>query len=491
VAIKDLALITGAGIGGLATGALLCKRGFRVLILERSSRIGGCCGTFRRAGYNFDFGPTLIPDFLWSGLDLILRELELKLDRVYHDPFFQICLPGHRVAICRDPKATQEEWAREFPELLDDLKAFHKHLTRIDNFLWQSEKKKGIKTHTPFQGNDINYSSLRLSLLLASPLLKRLSAKIILSDNLKRSPYLNSLDLQTLYWGQIPFSRTSLAYSAILLNLPLRGGFQIKGGSGTICEIFSRYIKDRGGERRLNCNVSKIKIGNNEVVGLKLDDGAVFEGRCYIANTTPWTLYENLLPATPETKDMVLRLKRAPYPSGVFTLFLGLKDSCLPPQIGVETLFSPGENNAPPLFISVNSVKRQEPAPEGFKAMRVYRYTPTKTWSGNKEEYILQKRRMEEETIQSLKSLIPFIDEGISFRESATPLTYERYTARPNGMVKGIPQTSSIFKNKALSEFTCYNNLFMINDCIAPSIGVEGICRVALRITDFICKKYS
>jgi len=80
--MNDLALIIGAGIGGLTTGALLAKKGWQVIILEQSSRIGGCCGTFSRSGFKFDVGATLFPDILWSGLDLVSRELGLDLDRI-------------------------------------------------------------------------------------------------------------------------------------------------------------------------------------------------------------------------------------------------------------------------------------------------------------------------------------------------------------------------------------------------------------------------
>ncbi len=74
-----------------------------VIILEQAPRIGGCCGTFSRSGFKFDVGATLFPDVLWSGLDLVSRELGLDLDRILLDPFSQICIPGHRIGLYRDP----------------------------------------------------------------------------------------------------------------------------------------------------------------------------------------------------------------------------------------------------------------------------------------------------------------------------------------------------------------------------------------------------
>jgi phytoene dehydrogenase-like protein len=53
-------IIVGAGLGGLSTGALAAKEGFKTLILEQSDIIGGCCSTFEVDGYKFDVGASIV-----------------------------------------------------------------------------------------------------------------------------------------------------------------------------------------------------------------------------------------------------------------------------------------------------------------------------------------------------------------------------------------------------------------------------------------------
>ena len=53
-------VVIGAGLGGLSAGALLAKQGRRVLVLEQSQLIGGCCSTFERKGYRFDVGASIV-----------------------------------------------------------------------------------------------------------------------------------------------------------------------------------------------------------------------------------------------------------------------------------------------------------------------------------------------------------------------------------------------------------------------------------------------
>lgn len=50
------AIIVGAGLAGLSAGALLARRGWRVLLLEQSSRIGGRASFVERDGFIWEYG---------------------------------------------------------------------------------------------------------------------------------------------------------------------------------------------------------------------------------------------------------------------------------------------------------------------------------------------------------------------------------------------------------------------------------------------------
>jgi phytoene desaturase len=69
---KKIAVI-GAGLGGLAAGALLASRGGDVVIYERGERVGGKMGIYESGGYRWDTGPSLLTmphvvDGLWEAL---------------------------------------------------------------------------------------------------------------------------------------------------------------------------------------------------------------------------------------------------------------------------------------------------------------------------------------------------------------------------------------------------------------------------------------
>ena len=58
--MNETVVIIGGGLGGLFTGALLAKEGFKVTILEKNATAGGGLQNFKRFGMKFDTGMHVI-----------------------------------------------------------------------------------------------------------------------------------------------------------------------------------------------------------------------------------------------------------------------------------------------------------------------------------------------------------------------------------------------------------------------------------------------
>jgi phytoene dehydrogenase-like protein len=69
--------IMGAGIGGLCTGALLSNKGYRVVVVEKLSYLGGRCSTKQIKGYRIDLGVQML---LRNPLEDICHQVGVKLD---------------------------------------------------------------------------------------------------------------------------------------------------------------------------------------------------------------------------------------------------------------------------------------------------------------------------------------------------------------------------------------------------------------------------
>ena len=49
-------IVEGSGIAGLTCGALLSKRGYKILVLEQRHQVGGYCSSFMRKNFVFNVG---------------------------------------------------------------------------------------------------------------------------------------------------------------------------------------------------------------------------------------------------------------------------------------------------------------------------------------------------------------------------------------------------------------------------------------------------
>ncbi|MFX0009745.1 MAG: phytoene desaturase family protein [Candidatus Hermodarchaeota archaeon] len=72
-------VIIGSGLGGLTAASLLSREGFKILVVESRSRIGGRFSTFEYEGFKLPTGAILIPD---GWVIKLLEEMEIKTDNL-------------------------------------------------------------------------------------------------------------------------------------------------------------------------------------------------------------------------------------------------------------------------------------------------------------------------------------------------------------------------------------------------------------------------
>ena len=95
-------IVIGAGLGGLSAGALLAGQGRRVLVLEQSRQIGGCCSTFERDGYRFDVGASIVEiiEPMERVFEKLGTTLQKEVDLIACDPIMTYIFPdGERVTL--------------------------------------------------------------------------------------------------------------------------------------------------------------------------------------------------------------------------------------------------------------------------------------------------------------------------------------------------------------------------------------------------------
>lgn len=107
--------VLGGGLGGAAAGALLARRGFRVLVVDEGGRAPRAEG-----GWLLPAAPSLQPPVRHlPAVEALLTEVGLLNDAARAQepltPDLQILLPRQRLDLCREPAALAAELRREWP----------------------------------------------------------------------------------------------------------------------------------------------------------------------------------------------------------------------------------------------------------------------------------------------------------------------------------------------------------------------------------------
>ena len=144
MAIKRVVVI-GAGLSGLASAALLAKRGFAVTVIDRHSTPGGVARSFTDKGFTFDMGPSwyLMPEVFERFFAEFNKKTSDFFNLVSLDPSYKVLFgPRDSVVIRKDHEyivqlfETMETGAGErIATYLDDAR--YKYETAMAEFLYR------------------------------------------------------------------------------------------------------------------------------------------------------------------------------------------------------------------------------------------------------------------------------------------------------------------------------------------------------------------
>ncbi|MFW8595316.1 phytoene desaturase family protein [Cribrihabitans neustonicus] len=294
-------IIIGSGINALVAAALLSRKGQRVLVLERSERIGGCMRTdeITVPGFQHDVMAATFVLFLTSP-----AYAELAEDLARHGLEFchtprptAVLRPNGRVTVLEMNRAANEA---RFDALSPGDGASH------------ARDVGGIEADAEF-----------LFGLLGGPLWSRQTAKLLAKQAWKRGlnglkawggqalqpargwleASYSSADVQALWapWvlhcGLTPESTYSGQMGRVIaFALEAAGAPVVKGGAGAAAAAFQRLILANGGEIRTGTDVTRILTEGGRACGVETAEGEMIRGASVIASVTPGQLYGRLLP---------------------------------------------------------------------------------------------------------------------------------------------------------------------------------------------------
>ena len=124
------AIIVGSGIGGLVTASQLAAKGARVLVLEKYIIPGGRGGSFKRKGYTFDVGASMIFGFGDKGftnlLTRALRDVNEKCETIPDPVQLEYHLPNKlSISVDKNYEKFISKLSASFPKEKKGIKKFY------------------------------------------------------------------------------------------------------------------------------------------------------------------------------------------------------------------------------------------------------------------------------------------------------------------------------------------------------------------------------
>ena len=199
------AIIIGAGPGGLVCSMLLAKAGVKVLVLEKSSVVGGRTRLVSKDGFTFDRGPTFFhyPEISEEIFSALGKDVHKELELIRLEPNYRLIFgQGGQI----DATSDIEMMTSQIEELSgpEDANGFRRYME--DNRRKLRLSKKCL--NTPWKGASdlISRRALRVSRVLRP----WRSVSSDLSKLFKDDRLQLATSFQTKYLGMSPFPAPSL-----------------------------------------------------------------------------------------------------------------------------------------------------------------------------------------------------------------------------------------------------------------------------------------
>ncbi|MDA7574165.1 phytoene desaturase family protein [Candidatus Pelagibacter sp.] len=311
-------IVIGSGFGGIAAALRLRAKGHDVTLIEKHQDLGGRARVFKRNGFTFDGGPTVItaPYLINELFELFKKNpkdyIELSPLKIWYQFIFEDRSKFNYSGNENEMKAQIGELSQE------DVQGYEK----LVNFT----KKIFDKGFTELA--DVPFDKPFVMLQQLPALLKLKSYKSVyslVSSYIKNEKLRRMLSMHPLLVGGNPFTTTSI-YGLILYLEKKWGIHYSMGGTGNIIKGFEKLMNEVGIKVIKGNEVKKIISKNTKITGVQLNNDNTINADIVICNADPPAVYEKLLEGNNNNSFLFnWKKKRMEYSMGLFVYYFGTK----------------------------------------------------------------------------------------------------------------------------------------------------------------------
>ncbi len=410
-------IIIGGGLSGIAAGIRAARFGLKTLLLEQHIIPGGLNSYYTRQGQLLETGLHAMTNYAAAKqkrapLNILFRQLKLsrKSFHAHQQKNSEIRFPNISLKFSNNPELLEQEIEKVFPGVIDRFVMLKKEIEGYDPFTsgaWQS-------------------------------------ARAFLSDKLNNQELEEMLLLPLMVYGNAEEHDMDLAQFIIMFRAIFEDGFFRP--EGTIRDFLNTLLnqyKTFGGEIRYRCFVKEISRQGGKVCGVVLADGEEITADSVLSTV-----------GMPET----IRLVGWDLPVEKYGGRMSFMETVS--LLSREELSGIDCSQTIIFYNHRHKLEYQRPAdyldtswgvicfPGNFEGMPIEEHLQVRTTNAanyarwkkcTTAEYNQQKELWAKSAMESAGKVIGPFEHCLSYQDSFTPLTIERFTRKAEGAVYGSP----------------------------------------------------
>jgi len=472
------AVVIGAGFGGLAAAVRLRSMGYRVTMLEATEQLGGRGAVWKRDGFSFDAGPTVITapylfDELW---EMTGRKAEDYFTLKPVDPFYRV----------KFDDGSSFDYVGEEDRLLANIAAFSPgdvegyqkmadHSRRIFEIGYQQ------LAHTPF-------TRLTDMLRVIPDMLKlenHLSVYSLVSRYIKDERLRQVFTFQPLLIGGNPYNCSSI-YMLIHWLERKWGVHYAMGGTASIVAAFGRLLDELEVDIQLNTPVENIEVSGGKVRAVWDGHGRRHACDIVVSNADPSMVYTKMIDKKHRRKNRDWLIKMKKQSMSLFVAYFGT-DKLYPDVAHHSILLGPRYKEllediferkilAEDFSLYLHRPTASDPnvAPEGHEAFYVLSPVPNNRsgidWEHRHEEYLNRIMNALEEIC------LPDLNKHTVTKFAVDPRYFQHRLRSYDGAAFGLePRLSQSAYMRYHNASPDVQDLYFVGASTHPGAGVPGV----------------
>ena len=471
-------IVIGSGFGGIAAALRLKAKGHSVTLVEKQKDLGGRARVFKKNGFTFDGGPTVItaPYLINELFELFGKSPKNYIELVPLNTWYRFVFEdGNKF----DYSGNEDEMKNQIEKInKDDVKGYE-DLVKFTKKIFD----KGFMELSDVPFDKPLFMMKQLPALINLKSYK--SVYSLVSSYIKNEKLRRLLSMHPLLVGGNPFTTTSI-YGLILYLEKKWGIHYSMGGTGNIIKGLEKLMLEEKIEILKNSEVTSINFDKNKIKSIIINNHKELEANNVICNADPPSVYEKLLDNKKINTFFNWKKKRMDYSMGLFVYYFGTKKVYKEVEhhtikFGtkykehLEDIFDKKKlNNDISYYLHRPSATDKSMAPEGNDCFYVLVPVPNNQSNIN---WSIEGDKFKNLVIDKLeKTLLPDLKENIIEDFYLTPDYFEKELNTKYGSGFSIqPKFSQSAYFRFHNKSEVYDGLYFVGAGTHPGAGVPGV----------------